>query len=249
MISLLALVATAAALVALSLGTARRPEHPVPDFDRYLARWAALHGGYDPRANVWVVGWLRLTYAAGRSLARRGVLPDVITLWGLWFAFAVLVPARAGDRWALLAASALVASALADALDGGVAVLTERTTRWGSVLDSVVDRIADTVYLAALVAVGGLPVVAIAAGFALFLLEYLRVRAGNAGVSEITVVTVGERPTRVVLCVAGILLGGLFIEQAGPVATGALAAVTTVSVIGVGQLGIAVRRRLVSPPG
>ena len=45
---------------------------------------------------------------------------------------------------------------------------------------------------------------------AVFLLEYLRARAGNAGFDEVGVVTVAERPTRVIvlaptLAVCGVL--------------------------------------------
>lgn len=249
MIWLSTLLVAATALLVLTLATARRPIHRVPDFDGYLVRWSPLHGGYEPRGNRWVVGWLRVAYALSRPLAHRGVLPDIITLWGAWFGFAVVVAAQAGGRWPLLAAWILVASGLMDALDGCVAVLTERTSRWGYVLDSVVDRVVDAMYLLALVAVGGSFSGAVVAGLAFFLLEYLRARAGNAGVQEIAVVTIGERPTRLVLCALGLFMAGLFAPQAELLATAALGAVALVSAIGVGQLGVAVRRRLVGQPG
>lgn len=244
MVALLALAGIAVALTAAGVATARRPAGPVPDLGGYLARWAPLHGGYDPRGNRSLLLWLRLSYVLGRPLAARGVQPDVLTLLGIWSAAAVVVAAGAGGRWPLLAAGVLVASGLADALDGCVAVLTGRVTRWGYVLDSVVDRVADVVYLLALVVVGGSLPVAVAAGLALWLLEYLRARAGNAGVGEIEVVTLGERPTRVILCAVGLVLAGQFPDRAAGLATGALAALTAVGAVALGQLTVAVRRRL-----
>lgn len=244
MVPLLALLAAGAALVAVTLASARRPAVAPPGFEEYLRRWAPLHGGYDPRANRWLLGWLRLSFVVGRPLARRGVLPDLLTLWGVWFAFAVFVPARAGGRWPLLAAWLLVASGLADTLDGCVAVLTDRATRWGYVLDSVVDRVVDVVYLFAVVGIGGRASIALAAGIAFFLLEYLRARAGNAGMDEVGVVTVGERAMRVIFCAVGLLFAGVYPARAALVADLALAALATFSAVGFVQLTLAVRRAL-----
>lgn len=248
MIPLLALLATAGLLLAASLASARRPTAAVPDFDGYLTRWSPLHGGYDPRRNAPLLGWLRLSHAVARPLARRGVLPDVLTLWGLWLALAVLVLAEAGGRWPLLAGWVLVASGLADTLDGCVAVLTDRATRWGYVLDSLVDRTTDVAYLVALDLVGAPTPLTVAAGVAMFTLEYLRARAGNAGMGEIGVVTVGERATRVILCSAGIFFAGVYVSRAALVATLASWALVAVGAVALVQLGVAVRRSLATAP-
>ena len=48
-------------------------------WDEYAKRWAALHGGFDPRAAGQVVrGWLRLAYGIGALLARWRVPPTVL---------------------------------------------------------------------------------------------------------------------------------------------------------------------------
>jgi len=248
MIPLIALLAAAGLLLAATVASARRPTAAVPDFDGYLARWSPLHGGYDPRRSAPLLGWLRLSHAAARPLARRGVLPDALTLWGLWLALAVLVLAEAGGRWPLLAGWVLVFSGLADTLDGCVAVLTDRATRWGYVLDSCVDRAADVVYLVVLDLAGAPTPVAVAAGAAMFSLEYLRARAGNAGMGEIGVVTVGERANRVILCSAGIFFGGVYVARAGLVATLAAWALVAVGAVALVQLGVAVRRSLATAP-
>lgn len=236
-------------LVVLGLLTARRPEHAVLDRDGYFDRWQELHGGYDPRAaTVWVRGWLTVVYRIARPLARRGVHPDVITVSSLWFAAAVFVPASAGDRWPILAGWVLVASGLFDALDGCVAVLERRTTRWGYVLDSLVDRVNDAVYLAAVVSVGAPVELAVVCGVGFFLLEYVRARAGNAGGDDVGTVTVGERPMRVILLAASILFGGVLVAQAEAVATIGLAVLTALTVVGLVQLVVVIRRQLLALP-
>lgn len=233
-----------AALLAITLATARPPAGAVPGLDGYLDRWGALHGGYDPRANRWVRGWLACAYRAGLPFARWGVAPDLVTLWGAWVALAVAAVAAVGGRWLLLAAGLVVVGALADALDGVVAVLTGRVTRWGYVLDSVVDRVSDVLYVVALWLAGGIAGIAVAAGVAFGMLEYLRARAGNAGMGEIGVVTVGERATRVICCAAGLLAAGAAPARAGVLATAALAVLAVLSTVGVAQLAVVARRRL-----
>jgi phosphatidylglycerophosphate synthase len=233
------------ALAVLTIVKARRPALAVPDLAGYFDRWQALHGGYDPRAgSVWLRGWLVLAYRVARPLARVGVLPDVLTLWTVWLALAVFVPAQAGGRWPLLGGLVLVLSGLGDTLDGCVAALTDRATRWGYVLDSVVDRLNDVIYLLAVVAIGGAPAVAVVAGVAFFLLEYLRARGANAGAGEVGTVTVGERANRVILTALGLIFAAVFVDHAALVATIALAALAGLSLIGLAQLAVAVRRQL-----
>ena len=236
-------------LVVLGLVTARRPAHDIPTRDQYFDDWSVLHGGYDPRTgNPFLRGWLSMVYAIARPLARRGVQPDVITLSSIWLAGAVFVPADAGGRWAILAGWVLVASGLFDTLDGCVAVLEQRTTRWGYVLDSAVDRLNDVVYLAAVVSVGAPLELAIACGFLFFFLEYVRARAGNAGGDEVGRITIAERPNRVIFLSASIHFGGVFLDHRELVATTGLAVMTLLALVGVGQLLVTVRRQLLALP-
>jgi phosphatidylglycerophosphate synthase len=243
------LAVSAVLLVVLALVTARRPALEIPTRDGYFDRWSVLHGGYDPRTgNPLLRGWLSMVYAIARPLARRGVQPDVLTISSVWLAAAVLVPASAGGRWALLAGWVLVASGLFDTLDGCVAVLEDRTTRWGYVLDSAVDRICDAVYLAAVVSVGAPLELAIGCGFLFFFLEYVRARAGNAGGDAVGRITIGERPNRVIFLAAAIFFGGVFVGQRELVATTGLVLLTALTAVGVVQLLVAVRRKLLAMP-
>jgi CDP-diacylglycerol--glycerol-3-phosphate 3-phosphatidyltransferase len=249
MIPLLVLLGAAVALLVVTVVTARRPAEPVPDFEGYLERWSALHEGYDPRGSFFLRGWLEMTFWIARPLAKVGVLPDMLTIWSIWLACAVLPPAIAGGRWQILAGWLLVVSGLGDTLDGCVAALTNRATRWGYVLDSLVDRVNDVIYLIAVWVVGGPAVLAVVAGVLLFLQEYTRARAGNAGLHEVGVVTIAERATRVIICSASIHFGGVFLGSPELVATVGLVALTGMALIALGQIVVHVRRRLLAPAG
>lgn len=249
MTGLVLLAVTGLLLVVLGLVTARRPEHEILDRKVYFDRWSVLHGGYDPRTgNPWLRGWLTMVFAIARPLARRGVQPDVLTISAIWLAAAVFVPADIGGRWAMLAGWLLVASGLFDTLDGCVAVLADRTTRWGYVLDSAADRVNDAIYLAAVVSVGAPAELAVGCGFLFFFMEYVRARAGNAGGDEVGRITLAERPHRVIFLSASIHFGGVFLDHRELVATTGMALITAMTLIAVVQLLVAVRRQLLAMP-
>lgn len=247
--SLLGLAAAGAALVVLALVTARRPAHVVATRDGYFDRWQELHGGYDPRTgSVWLRGWLTMVHALARPLARRGVQPDVVTLSSVWLAGLVLVLAEIGGRWWIAAGWTMVASGLFDTLDGCVAVLEDRTTRWGYVLDSALDRVNDAIYLLAVVAVGCPVWLAVLLGFCFFFLEYVRARAGNAGGDEVGRVTMAERPTRVLLLSPSIHFSGVFLGLAAVLSVVGPAVLLAMTLVSIGQLAVTVRRQLLALP-
>ena len=166
----------------------------VPTRQQYFERWSVLHGGFDPSGSPLVGGWLRVVYLCARPFAALRVPPDLVTMLGLAASGLGVWLAWLGGRWVLLAVLLVVVSGLLDGLDGAVAVLTDRATRWGHVLDSLVDRCSDGLYLVALWLVGAPAGVCVAGGAAALLLEYARARAGAGGMSEVGVVTVAERP-------------------------------------------------------
>lgn len=222
----------------------------LPDRAGYFERWGVLHGGVDPRTSALVRIWLTLTYAVAVPFARRRVPPDALTLLGLMFSLLVVPLAWVGGRWPLLAVVVVVVSGLADSLDGAVAVLTDRATRWGSVLDSVADRCSDIAYVVALLALGGFadrgPVIASAGAAATLVLlqEYARARAAASGMDDVGVVTVSERPTRVIGAALFCLGAGLYPSAAGTWGAAGLAFGVVAGVVGLTQLMVVVRRRL-----
>ena len=164
-----------------------------------------------------------------------------MTAAGVLVSAAAIAPALAGGWWLLLAAALVVLAGLLDNVDGAVAVLTGRASAKGEVLDAVADRVGDLLFLGVLLAAGApLPVCAL--GGALMLLqEYLRARAAAAGMTDVGVVTVWERPTRVIVTAAFLASAALL---GSPWPTLGAWAWVALGVVGLGQLGLVVRRRL-----
>jgi phosphatidylglycerophosphate synthase len=77
-----------------------------------------------------------------------------------------------------------------------LAIFTSATTRWGAILDSIIDRITEFFWILAIYKIGAderllLVVVVIAS-----IQEYTRARAGGLGMQQVGVVTFAERPVR-----------------------------------------------------
>lgn len=210
--------------------------------EEYLREWSALHG--DAPVTGLIAWWLGITYAPARVLARWGTGPDVVTLVGLAVALGAIGPAAAGGRWPVLAAVLVAASGALDNIDGAVALLTGKVSRRGFVLDSACDRIADAGYVAALWLAGAPGLLAVTGGAIAGLQEYVRARAAVAGMPEIGVVTVSERPTRVIVTAMFLLGCGLYPQAASTWAGGGAAAWTVLGAAGLVQLSVTVSRRL-----
>jgi phosphatidylglycerophosphate synthase len=213
-------------------------------WDDYVRAWSGLHGGFDPARSSRVVrGWVRTAYTIGSWLARHRIGPAAVTAAGLVLCLLVPFAALLGRGGLALGALLVLLAAFADGLDGTVAVITGRVSKLGYVYDSVADRLGEIGWLAAFW-VAGTPVwLVVAAGAVSWLHEYTRARATAAGMTEIGVVTVGERPTRVSVAISGLLLAGVFGWPA-TVVTVATAAWLVLAVIGLTQLAVAVRRAL-----
>jgi phosphatidylglycerophosphate synthase len=233
---------------------------PVPDpppapgsvmgWDDYVTAWSGLHGGFDPRTSSPVVrGWVRSAYRIGVLLGRGRIAPTTVTVAGLLLCVAVpVVIGCAGPAGMAVGALLVLLAAVADGLDGAVAVITGRVTRAGHVYDSVADRLGEAAWLTAFWLAGAPAWLVVGAGATSWLHEYLRARATIAGMTEIGVVTVGERPARVSVAVTALLLAPV----AALVVPGWTAVVLTVAagiwlllqVAGLIQLTVAVRAAL-----
>jgi phosphatidylglycerophosphate synthase len=214
-------------------------------WDEYAVGWARLHGGFDPRkAGPLVRGWLRVSYVIGLGLARIGIRPTGVTFLGL--VLCVCVPLLAG-RPALAAAFVLLA-AMADSADGATAVVSGRATRLGYLYDSLADRLGEAAWLVAFWLVGAPGMLVVAVGGLSWLHEYVRARVTAAGVRDIGVVTVGERPTRVSVAFVGLLLAGVVELVQADLPAGTITVVTTVwlllAAVGLLQLLAAFHRAL-----
>ena len=213
--------------------------------EEYLAAWSRWHGGTDPEAGRLVRGWLSLAYTLARPLA--GVPPLLVTALGLAVSVAAAGLAVPAGGW-LIAAGVLVGlSGLLDSLDGALAIAGGRASRRGFVLDSAVDRLTEAAYAAALWLAGAPGWLAAGFGALCWLPDYLRARAGQAGVTETGALSVWERPARV--ATAGFVLGGagvlaLLDGPARALVVGGTATGALLGAVAVAQLGVALRRAL-----
>lgn len=149
------------------------------------------------------------TLALGRWLSDRGVTPNSLTYTALSLALASGVAAALGSY--LLAAGCLIVSGAFDLLDGIVARAAHRSSRFGALLDSTVDRLADALPLLGLVVACSdsalarvVLVFAIITGFAV---SYVRARAEGLGISLPPLFM--RRAERLVLLLAALVVGSI----------------------------------------
>ena len=166
----------------------------------YLGRWSGLHGGVPPTGLVGL--WLRLVYRTVRPLAALRVPPSLVTVAGLLLVV-LAMPAAPSLPW--LAGLLVVLGGLCDSLDGALAVVRGRVSTSGAVLDGVCDRLGDLALVGALWLAGASGWVCVASGVVGFLHEYLRELTASRGVG---VITVSERPTRIIVAAAFLLAAG-----------------------------------------
>lgn len=208
----------------------------VRDAGGHHAGWSRVHGGLDPGENRVVVRWLAVVYRLASPLARAGVSPDLLSATSIWLTAWVVPAAAAAGRWPLLGALAVPLAGLGDGLDGAVAVIADRATRHGAVLDFVADRVGEGLLLAALWFLGAPLWLVLAAATAVGWLEGVRRygvrRIGGAGGR----ITPGERPTRLILIGLGLLGAGLLPNRATASAVAVAAAVLGVCAVSGGLL-------------
>lgn len=159
-------------------------------------------------------GWDKLMGPVGRGLARSGLSPNVVTVFG--------VLAQAGVAWLVVEGRILVAglvaivAAVADALDGALARAQGTQSRFGALLDSTTDRLADALVFGSIAWLYGVSpdtpardepwvaLVALVTLVASFLVSYVKARAEALGFE--CNVGVAERAERLILVIAGLVL-------------------------------------------
>jgi CDP-diacylglycerol--glycerol-3-phosphate 3-phosphatidyltransferase len=169
----------------------------------------------------------RLTDPVARALVRRGVSPDLVTVLGTLGSVAAAV-------WFLprgqlfVGVCVLTVFVLCDLLDGAMARARGASTRFGGVLDSTCDRLADGALFAALawwcLRVGDQPGTAVAALICLVAgqaVSYIKARAEASGLSAHGGLV--ERAERLTLALVGAALQGLGVPGALAVALWLLA--------------------------
>jgi phosphatidylglycerophosphate synthase len=157
--------------------------------DEFFSIWGRLHG--DAEISGIIKGWLNISYLIVKPLAKVRITPNVLTILGLLFG--VLLYANAETFWA---PALLVLSLICDGIDGSLAIVTNKSTKWGAILDATVDRLTEIFWVLALYKVGADLNLLIIVLLAASVQEYMRARAAGLGVSEVGIVTFAERPVR-----------------------------------------------------
>jgi CDP-diacylglycerol--glycerol-3-phosphate 3-phosphatidyltransferase len=152
----------------------------------------------------------------GKVLARWHVSPNVVTLVGLVLTIGVAVIAALGEiRWAGVA---YIFAALFDALDGTLARVSGKVSRFGAFLDSSIDRFEESIVFLGLIIyyaqVGGIveiPLILVVTVGSL-MVSYTRARAEAVGVEcKVGFMT---RVPRVTIMIVGMILDQVLIALA-----------------------------------
>ncbi|WP_150253819.1 phosphatidylinositol phosphate synthase [Nocardiopsis deserti] len=190
----------------------------------------------------------RVTTPLGRSLARLGLTPNIVTIVG---ALGVVVSALYFYPQGQLYAGSVVVTVfvLFDMLDGAVARARDSASAFGAFLDSSLDRVADAAILSGLlwwfIGEGDDPLLAGLTLFCLvsgFMVSYIKARAEGLGVN--CDVGVAERTERLVVILVAVGLGGLDVPY---VLAGGLWLLAAMSLLTVLQRLVETRARLNDP--
>lgn len=149
-----------------------------------------------------------ITQPVVRLLARTGITPDTITWLGLLIAIGAGVLVGIGHPFA--AGFVVLVGGFFDIIDGALARRTNRTTRFGAILDSTLDRAGEAVVLLGLLvfytreqSTTGVVVVGVVWLMSL-LVSYIRAKAEGMGLEcEVGFFT---RAERIILLALGLLL-------------------------------------------
>ncbi len=141
-------------------------------------------------------------------IAKTPLTPNIITFIG--FIITIGAGVLVVTEHFLAAGILVLVAGLFDMLDGALARMTNKTTRFGAILDSTLDRISEAILLIALLAVfarSGLVTESILSGVALvgsLLVSYIRARMEGLGVE--CKAGLFTRPERVIILALGLML-------------------------------------------
>ena len=179
------------------------------------------------------------TQPAVRLLAKTPITPSALT----WFGFLLAIGAAAliATEHLLIAGLVVLIAGFFDILDGALARHTNRTTPFGAVLDSTLDRLSEGVLLLGILvlyarepSITGV-LLASAALLGSPLVSYIRARGEALGLE--CQVGLFTRPERVIVLALGLLLNQVII---------ALAIIVVFSFITAGQRLIHLRRQTIN---
>jgi CDP-diacylglycerol--glycerol-3-phosphate 3-phosphatidyltransferase len=141
-------------------------------------------------------------------LSRTPLTPNILTWIG--FGITVIAGALVVTEHLLAAGIVVLVAGLFDMLDGALARITGKVTRFGAILDSTLDRISEAAVLLSLLAIfaeGRQVTESVLVGVALlgsFMVSYIRARMEGLGIE--CKAGLFTRPERVIVLALGLLL-------------------------------------------
>ncbi|MEY3430497.1 MAG: hypothetical protein RJB30_429 [Actinomycetota bacterium] len=175
------------------------------DKGQFFAEWSKIHG--NARVSGIVKAWLTISFWVTRPLALLRVSPNFLSVASILVGAAFIW--KIESNWSALL---LVLSLALDGIDGTLAITTGKTSRFGALLDSVADRLVESLWAYGLYLLGAPWQIVTVAWLASYFQEYLRARAGGLGIQEVVVVTFAERPVRASLIFIALIANLLGIE-------------------------------------
>jgi len=181
--------------------------------DAFFARWSELHSG--ARVEGIIHWWLAISYRIASLLKILRVSPNSLTSIGVLLATGLFLLLENSKPMTLavhlLALFLLVLSLIADGVDGSLAIITMKSSRFGALWDSLADRISEFLWALAFIALGADYRIIISAWLLASVQEYIRARSAGLGMGEIGVVTICERPVRASLLAIAIVAQALLL--------------------------------------
>ncbi len=175
----------------------------------------------------------RFTTPAAKLLSKTGVTPNMLTVMGFLVSIAAAV--LIAKEYFLAGGLVVLFAGAFDLLDGPVARVTGKTTKFGGFLDSTLDRLSEAAVLAGVLAYYTFfaqgtwePLLAYGCFVGSVMVSYLRARAEGLGIKcDVGIFT---RAERVVFMSAGLMFGQRF-DLAIPIMLGIITALAFVTVI------------------
>lgn len=154
-----------------------------------------------------------LVMVIARPLAKAGARPDSVTYVSLLFALFAFISLPLTQNQQLFGILVFI-TGLLDGVDGAVARLNDSSSRSGGLIDSVIDKVAETLILASIAfafsttTLIGLSITmwALIAVFGWLMTSYTRARAEGIGVADLDI-GLGGRSERLLTLVIFSLLG------------------------------------------
>lgn len=155
----------------------------------FFLEWSKLHG--DAKTIGIVRAWLSVSYILAKPFVVLRISPNTLSYStiGLGILYVLYIESNFAILFLLL-------TLFFDGIDGSVALISNKVSKFGALLDSLADRVVEALWILGLFLLGApwQPLILIWVG--IYLQEYMRARSSSIGITDILIITWCERPVR-----------------------------------------------------